>query len=245
MSQRTLVTLATYNERENLPRLVEAIFAAAPNVDVLVIDDNSPDGTGAWCDEYAKTETRFSCVHRDGKQGLGTAILLGMTTAAQRRYDFVLNMDADFSHPPATIPALIAGMDSPTRPCDVMIGSRYIRGGKIVGWPLKRHFMSRAINIYARALLRLEARDCSGSFRCYRVATLQKLDTSSVLSLGYSFQEEILWRLARVGAVIREIPITFVERELGVSKINRQEVFRALGILLRLGLWPSATSAHR
>src|SRR5687767_8276566 len=147
--QRTLVIIATYNEIENLPLLVDAIWEVAPQVDILVIDDNSPDGTGKWCDERAKTEPRLHCLHRAGKLGLGTATIAGMKYAIEHGYDQVLNMDADFSHDPKYLPDLLAGMqraDGP--PVDVMIGSRYVAGGGIEGWPLKRHLMSRGVNLY-------------------------------------------------------------------------------------------------
>jgi dolichol-phosphate mannosyltransferase len=149
----------------------------------------------------------------------------------------VLNMDADFSHPPKYLPELLAGMEpAGGPPVDVMIGSRYVKGGGVEGWPLKRHLMSRGVNAYARLLLGLRPKDCSGAFRCYRTATLAKLDFDSVRSRGYSFQEEILWRLKRVGARLAETPIIFVERQLGQSKIHSGEAMAALRILFALGL---------
>ncbi|REK17236.1 MAG: polyprenol monophosphomannose synthase [Planctomycetota bacterium] len=232
----TLVTLATYNEIENLPRLIEAILAAVPEVDILVIDDNSPDGTGRWCDEQAEQEPRLRCLHREGKLGLGTATIAGMQYAIEYGYRYVLNMDADFSHHPRHLPAMLAGMEGGDPPTDVMIGSRYVAGGGVEGWPLHRQIMSRTVNAYARLLLGLRARDCSGAFRCYRVSLLEQVDFNEVRSRGYSFQEEILWRLKRLGATMRETPITFADRERGASKINGSEAFAALRILFRLGL---------
>ena len=233
----TLVTLATYNEIENLPLLVDEIFAVVPAVDILVIDDNSPDGTGRWCDERAAADPRVRCLHRSGKLGLGTATIAGMKYAIEHGYRYVLNMDADFSHHPRHLPALLAGMDRAdgAPAVDVMIGSRYTRGGAIEGWPWKRHVMSRSVNATARLLLGLRARDCSGAFRCYRTALLAKVDFDEVRSRGYSFQEEILWHLKRLGATMVETPITFADRRRGTSKINSQEAIWALGILLRLG----------
>jgi dolichol-phosphate mannosyltransferase len=234
---KTLVSVATYNEMENLPRLVEEIFRCAPQVDVLVVDDNSPDGTGRWCDERGGDEPRLRCLHRAGKLGLGTAIVEGMRYAVDRGYDYLVTMDADFSHHPRYLPALIAGMDPPQgRPVDVMIGSRYVRGGGIEGWPWRRHFMSRSVNFYARWLLGLKTRDCSGAFRCYRVDLLRRLDYASIRSRGYSFMEEILWHLKRLGAKFGETPIVFADRELGASKINSREAYNALWIIFRLGL---------
>jgi len=243
-SRPTLVTLATYNEIDNLPRLVGEILAALPGADLLVVDDNSPDGTGDWCDRTAATEPRLKCLHRSGKLGLGTAIIAGMKYALDHSYEYVLNMDADFSHHPRHLPALVAGMDPPGgTPVDVMIGSRYVQGGAIEGWPLGRHVMSRTVNAYARLLLGLRAKDCSGAFRCYRTSLLERVDFDAIRSRGYSFQEEILWRLKRLGAKMGETPITFADRQQGVSKINSREAFSALGIILTLGarnwLWPA------
>jgi dolichol-phosphate mannosyltransferase len=231
-SGRTLVTLATYNEIENLPKLVADVFAVAPEVDVLVIDDNSPDGTGRWCDEQSDLDKRIHCLHRSGKLGLGTATIAGMQYAIEHGYRHVLNMDADFSHHPRHLPEILAAAtDEET----VIVGSRYIAGGAIDGWPLKRHLMSRAVNLYARCMLRLPTKDCSGAFRCYPTALLKRLDFSAIRSRGYSFQEEVLWHLRRVGAKFREVPIRFADRERGQSKINSREAWGALGVILQLG----------
>ena len=234
---RTLVTVATYNEIDNLPQLVEAVWQVAPQADILVIDDNSPDGTGRWCDERAASEERLFCVHRAGKLGLGTATIAAMQYAIEHDYDQVLNMDADFSHHPRYIPAILAGMGSAEEgKADVSIGSRYCEGGGTKDWPFKRRFMSWAVNTYARTLLGLTPRDTSGAFRCYRVSLLKKLDFSQIKSRGYSFQEEILWRLKRLGARMSETPIVFADRERGQSKINQREAFAALWVIFRLGV---------
>jgi dolichol-phosphate mannosyltransferase len=236
-AEKTLVTVATYNEIDNVPRLAAEIFQFLPAADLLVIDDNSPDGTGRWCDEQAAREPRLHCMHRTGKLGLGTAIIAGMKYGIERGYRHVLNMDADFSHQPKYLPNLLAGMDPPGKPSvDVMIGSRYIPGGGVEGWPLKRQLMSRAVNLYARTLLGLKSKDCSGSYRCYRTSLLERLDFERIRSRGYSFQEEILWHLKRLGARFGETPIVFLERQQGVSKINSGEAYAALWILFRLGL---------
>jgi dolichol-phosphate mannosyltransferase len=229
---QTLVTIATYNERENLPALVEEIIRYAPECDILVIDDNSPDGTGQWADEKAASEPRLRVLHRSGKLGLGAAIIEGMKYAIEQGYEFVLNLDADFSHHPRYIPALISGMDR----ADVMIGSRYVPGGSTPDWPLSRRLMSRAVNAYAHWLLGLSPRDCSGAFRCYRVASLKQLDFDKIRSRGYAFQEEILWRLKQAGIRFGETPIAFTDRRHGQSKIDLRETFSTLGTLLRLGL---------
>ncbi len=235
--KKTLVMTATYNEIENLPRLVEQIFEHAPNVDVLVVDDNSPDGTGQWCDQQASTNPRIHCLHRAGKLGLGTAIVAGLKYGINNGYTYVVNMDADFSHPPRYLPAMIGGLDPVGAPAvDVMIGSRYVPGGGIEGWPLKRHLMSRGVNFYARWLLWLAPKDCSGGYRCYRTATLRGIDFDKIRSRGYSFQEEILWLLRRDGARFDETPIIFADREKGSSKINSKEAVAALRIILGLGM---------
>lgn len=236
-SPRTLVTVATYNEIENLPALVDAIWREVPAADILVIDDNSPDGTGRWCDERAAEPHddhagRLYCLHRAGKLGLGTATIAAMQYAIEHGYDQVLNMDADFSHHPRYLPDLLAAMQR----ADVAIGSRYCPGGGTKDWPWKRRMMSWGVNTYARLLLGLAPRDTSGAFRCYRVGLLAKLDFAAIKSRGYSFQEEILWRLKRLGARMVETPIVFADRERGVSKIDRSEALAALWIIFRLGL---------
>jgi dolichol-phosphate mannosyltransferase len=239
-TRKTLIAVATYNEIETLPRLVDEIFRAVPSATLLVIDDDSPDGTGAWCEGQLAADPRIQCLHRAGKLGLGTALVAGMKHAIEHGYEWLVNLDADFSHDPASIPKLLAAMAPPDGPpADVAIGSRYVAGGRIEGWPLRRHLMSRTVNRYSRLLLRLPVRDCSGSFRCYRVSRLAELDLAQVVSRGYSFFEEILWRLARQGCRMVEVPITFVERKHGRSKINLGEALSALGTIAKLGLrWP-------
>ncbi len=230
--QRLLVTLCTYNERDNVAALIPEIWRYAPHADILVIDDHSPDGTGALADEWAVREPRVRVLHRPGKLGLGTAMLTGFHYAFEHGYEFLVNLDADFSHPPRFIPALLALMDR----ADVAIGSRYVVGGGVVGWGLRRHFMSRAINCYARILLRLKTRDNSGSYRCYRLEKLKEIDFSRFLSRGYAFQEEILYRCRRIGCRFAETPIVFEERRYGSSKINLKESLAAGWIILRLAL---------
>lgn len=234
-ADKTLVMTATYNEIDNLPLLVAEIGKRAPQVDVLVVDDNSPDGTGKWCDEQAQTEPRLHCLHRAGKLGLGSAIITGMRYAIEQGYKYLLNMDADFSHDPKYLPQLIAAMEPPDGPpVDVMIGSRYVPGGGIEGWPLKRHLMSRGVNLYTRWFLGLSPRDCSGGYRCYRVEKLAQVDFDSFLSHGYSFQEEMLWHLKRLGCRFGETPIVFVDRVRGNSKIDARESITALQVIFAL-----------
>lgn len=233
---KTLAMTATYNEIDNLPALVDEIFKHAPEVDVLVVDDNSPDGTGRWADERAALDRRVHVLHRAGKLGLGTAIIAGMKYAIEHGYEYVVNFDADFSHHPKYLPDFFAKLQPATGPAaDVVIGSRYIPGGGVVGWPLKRHIMSRGVNVYSRLMLGLKPRDCSGGYRMYRTALLAKMDFDSIISRGYSFQEEILWRLRRLGANIVETPIVFDDRVRGQSKIDSREVYGALRVIFQLG----------
>ncbi len=229
---RILVTLCTYNERDNVCQLVPEIRRILPGADVLVIDDNSPDGTGQVADELTAADTHVRAIHRAGKEGLGTATLAGFRDAIANKYDFVLNMDADFSHDPQYLPAVVEGMSR----ADVSIGSRYVPGGGIEGWGPLRHFMSRGINWYARLLLGLSTRDNSGAYRCYRVSKLAQIDFDRVRAQGYAFQEEILYRCRLVGCRFAETPIVFRERRYGASKINLRESAVALWIIFRLSL---------
>jgi dolichol-phosphate mannosyltransferase len=224
--------MATYNERDNLSGLVHEILKVMPAADVLVIDDNSPDGTGRLADELAAVDLRIHVIHRAGKLGLGTAILAAMRYAMDHDFDLLVNMDADFSHHPRYLPALSAGM----KRHDLMIGSRYVRGGGTLNWPLSRRLMSWGINTLVRLLMRLPARDTSGGYRCYSVPMLRRTNLNDLLSRGYSFQEEILYRCRRAGCKIGETPIIFEERRAGSSKVNHWEVARSLGIILWLGI---------
>jgi dolichol-phosphate mannosyltransferase len=227
-----LVSLATYNERGNLDPLLDEVHRTLPDADVLVIDDNSPDGTGRLADERAAKDRWLRVLHRPGKLGLGTAILTAMYYAGDHGYDFLVNMDADFSHHPRYLPALLAGMDRH----DVMIGSRYVPGGGSEGWPRSRRLMSRGVNGLVALLMRLPARDCSGGYRCYRVAKLRAARLDKVRSRGYSFQQEVLYRCRRAGCRLGETPILFANRRAGKSKVNGYEAARSLLMILAVGL---------
>ncbi len=235
-THRILVATATYNERENLPSLFQAIMKSVPEADVLVVDDNSPDGTGTWVDQQAKGDRRIRAVHRPGKLGLGTASIAAFQYAIDQGYDFLVALDADGSHDPERIPAMLKLAQTSVPPPDLVIGSRYVAGGGTEGWPVYRRWMSRAVNLYARLLLGLPAKDCSGSFRCMRVDLLRSVDLGTVRSRGYSFFEEILWHFKRAGARFAEVPITFRDRKFGKSKINGREAARALWVIFRLGI---------
>lgn len=230
-SSRVLVGVATYNEVDNLPRLISAIRTALPSADILITDDNSPDGTGQVAERLAAADSHIKVVHRPGKLGLGTAILAGMTYARTYGYDFFISMDADFSHDPRYLPALTQR----TAGADVVIGSRYIPGGGVRNWPWSRYLISRLVNVLCRVLLALPVNDASGGFRCYRVGLLDRLRFDGLRSKGYSFQEEMLYRCRQAGAGIAEVPIVFVDRQRGASKVNVQEMVRSLAVLLALG----------
>ena len=239
--RKVLVAVATYNEIANLPIFVRRLREILPEVDLLVIDDGSPDGTGQWCDEQMKADPHLRCLHRQGKLGLGTAIIAAMQYAIKHEYDVLVNLDADLSHPPEMIPPMLAAQSETTSAeadsaTTVVLGSRYVPGGGIEGWPLKRHIMSRAINLYSRILLKLPIKDCSGSIRVYPVPLLKRIEFDSFLSHGYSFFEEILHRLNEQGARFVEYPFVFVERQYGRSKINMREARKAVWVIFRLGL---------
>ncbi len=230
---KLLISLATYNEAGNLRPLVETIRQYAPRSSVLIIDDNSPDGTGRIAVELRDSLADVHVIHRPAKLGLGTATLAAIRFAIEHQFDSLLNLDADFSHPPRFIPDLVGGMSDH----DVMIGSRYVPGGGVEGgFTLKRRLMSWGINTYARLMLGLTSQDNSGAFRCYRVSKLAEIDLSRIRSRGYSFQEEILYWCMRVGCRIGETPILFENRRSGTSKINLREAISALWILFQLGV---------
>jgi dolichol-phosphate mannosyltransferase len=229
---RLLVSLCTYNERDNLAPLIHEIHAVVPAAEVLVIDDNSPDGTGQEADALAAADPRVHVLHRPGKLGLGTATLTAMRYAMEHDYEFLANLDADFSHPPRYLPALLASMNR----YDVMIGSRYIRGGGAVNWPLSRQIISRGVNTVVRLLLRIPAHDTSGAYRCFRVAKLRETDLTRLLSRGYSFQQEVLYRCRKADCRIGETPILFENRRAGISKVNLREAVRSMAVILWVGL---------
>jgi len=229
---RSLVIVPTYNELDNLPRLVPAILAVDPNLDVLIVDDNSPDGTGAKAEELAAADGRVKVLHREGKSGLGTAYVAGFRYALAQGYDQVVEMDADFSHRTEDLPALLAAAAT----ADVAIGSRNIPGGKTVGWPWIRTFISRGGSFYARLLLRLPIKDCTGGFKCLRRSALMRLDLDHLLSNGYAFQVEVNHACHKAGLVFAEVPITFVERTAGRSKMSPGIALEAAGLVLRLRL---------
>ena len=231
---RALVVLPTYNEAENVLLLAEEVFRQAPEVEILVVDDASPDGTGDMVEEKGREEARLHLLRREGKLGLGTAYLAGFRYGLDHGYDMVLTMDCDFSHHPRYLPNVLAGMADH----DMMIGSRYVPGGGVANWPLHRRFLSRFANLYTRILLRLPVKDCTAGFRCYHRRVLEHVDPFGVKSSGYSFLEEMVMRVHRAGFRIGETPILFEDRERGVSKINKSEIWRAAWHVLQTALSP-------
>jgi dolichol-phosphate mannosyltransferase len=229
---KLLISLATYNERENLKPLIADILAVRPDANVLVIDDNSPDGTGTLADELAAADPRIHVLHRPGKLGLGTALLAAMNYADENGYDLLQNMDADFSHPPRFLPGILAGMDTH----DVMIGSRYVPGGGTQNWPFTRRVISRSVNALVRTLFGMPVRDASGAFRCYRVSKLKDVRLEQIRSRGYSFQQEVLFRCHKAGCRLGEFPIIFENRRHGSSKVNGKEAVRSMAMLLLIGM---------
>lgn len=232
-SRDCLVVVATYNEIENLPKLVAEILDVLPSADVLIVDDASPDGTGDWVVKQQETELRLHLLSRTGKLGLGSAMIDALNWCLARRYKFLANLDADFSHPPAHLAELVACVQGDAT-VEVAIASRYVEGGGIEGWPWHRRIMSRLVNGFARVWFGLTPRDCSGSFRCYRVATLRRMGVERIVSHGYAFYEEILWRLRLIDARMVEVPYTYYERTRGQTKLNLGETIRSIFTLITL-----------
>ncbi|KPK57847.1 MAG: hypothetical protein AMK73_09720 [Planctomycetes bacterium SM23_32] len=232
---KTLVVVPTYNERENVEPLCRAILGQGRGVEVLVVDDGSPDGTGRVVERLGEAEPRIHLLQRGGKLGLGTAHIAGYRWALARDYGRVVTMDADFSHPPDRIrPMIEASVES-----DVVIGSRYVEGGGHKDWPARRVFLSSLSNLVARAALRLEPADCTGAFRCFRREVLKGIALDNIVSRGYSFQEEMLWHCSGRGWRIAEVPILFVDRRRGSSKISFGEIWGGISTVFRLMFTPA------
>ncbi|MCB0058255.1 MAG: polyprenol monophosphomannose synthase [Caldilinea sp.] len=228
---RALMVVPTYNERENLARLVGRLRALPGDVHVLVVDDSSPDGTGAIADAIAACDPGVHVLHRAGKLGLGTAYRAGFRYGLEHGYDYICTMDADFSHSPESLPALI---DKAASGYDLVIGSRYVRGGAVVGSPPLRKFISYAANTLAHTILGVTARDCTAGFRCYRRQVLETVDLDAIFSSGYSFLVEMAFWVERAGFRTGEVPITFVNRTEGASKISKLEIYKAMYTIARL-----------
>lgn len=230
MTERTLVVIPTYNERENLPLIAARLMTSLPEVDILIVDDNSPDGTGAIASALASGHDRVHVLHHAGKQGLGAAYRAGFEWGIAEGYERLVEMDADGSHQPEQLHRLLDALDD----VDVVLGSRWTPGGEVQNWPLGRMLLSQGGSLYARIALGLPVRDITGGFRAFRASALQTLDYRSVASQGYCFQIDMLWRAYIAGLRIAEVPITFVERVHGESKMSSGIVREAMG---RVTLW--------
>jgi len=229
-SRATVVVIPTYNEVENIDVIVTRVRAAAPDVHILIADDGSPDGTGAVADALSSADPHVHVLHRTVKDGLGAAYLAGFAWAFAHEFDIVVEMDADGSHQPEELPSLLAALAS----ADVVLGSRWVPGGSVVNWPKRRELLSRGGSLYARTLLGVPVRDITGGFRAYTSAALKAITADEVASQGYCFQIDLAWRAVKLGYVVEEVPITFLERVRGESKMNRSIVIEAV---TRVALW--------
>ena len=233
---RVIIVMPTYNERQNLEIIAGRIRESVPDADLLVVDDNSPDGTGDLADKLAETDRHVQVMHRTEKAGLGRAYVAGFSWALEHGYDVIVEMDADGSHRPEDLPRLLSALDN----ADAVIGSRYVPGGTVVNWPKSREILSRGANVYNRVLLGINIKDATGGFRVYRASTLRRLDLNNIESAGYCFQIDMTLRVLQAGLKLAEVPITFVERERGASKMSsaviREAFFRVAqwGITARL-----------
>jgi dolichol-phosphate mannosyltransferase len=235
---RIVIVMPTYNERQNLESIAGRVRAALPEADLLVVDDNSPDGTGDIADKLAEVDPHVQVMHRTDKAGLGKAYIAGFGWALERGYDVIMEMDADGSHQPEHLPALVGALDG----ADLSIGSRWVRGGKVVNWPRSREVLSRGANIYIQVMLGLGVRDATAGFRAYRAATLRTISLEQVESTGYCFQVDLTRRVAAAGLRIVEVPITFVEREHGASKMSNTIILEAFW---RVAQWGVSRRLHR
>lgn len=229
---RVVMVIPTYNEAENLQWIVTRLRAAQPGVDVLVVDDGSPDGTGDLADRLAAADPAVRVLHRPGKAGLGAAYLAGFAWALEAGYDVVGEMDADGSHQPEQLGALLDALAT----ADLVIGSRWVPGGSVVNWPMRRELLSRGGNLYVRLLLGIEVRDATAGFRLFRRSALEKIDLASVESTGYVFQTDLVTRCLRAGLMVREVPIEFVERVRGDSKMSGSVATESLRRITAWGL---------
>lgn len=233
MSPRTLIVIPTYNEREGLAAIVQAVRAAAPAATILVVDDSSPDGTGALADQLAAGDPQVRVKHRPGKEGLGPAYIDAFSQALDEGWQSIVQMDADFSHDPNDIPRLLAALDGGA---DLAIGSRYVPGGGTVNWGLGRRLISRGGSLYARTILSVPVQDLTGGFKAWKAETLRAVAPRDVRAKGYGFQIEMTYRALKSGARVVELPIRFVDRRMGQSKMSRTIFAEALTIVWRLRL---------
>ncbi|MCD6086597.1 MAG: polyprenol monophosphomannose synthase [Candidatus Hydrothermae bacterium] len=225
-----VVVVPTYNERENIEELIEKTLSTSPDIDILIVDDNSPDGTGEIAEKIAKENPRVKVLHRPGKMGLGSAYVEGFKWALKENYDFVMEMDADFSHNPEDIPRFIEKI----KEYDLVIGSRYTDGVSVVNWPISRLLLSYFANIYARTVTGVPIMDLTGGFKCFRREVLESINLDTIMSDGYAFQIEMNYRAYKKGFKITEIPIIFIERRAGSSKMSKKIVWEAFWLVWKL-----------
>lgn len=237
-----LVVIPTYNERENIAAIVRKVLAVSTRIDILIVDDGSPDGTGTIADEIAATNGRVTVLHREGKQGLASAYLQGFELGHERGYAYLLEFDADGSHPADRLPAVLEALDAGA---DLVLGSRWVPGGGTENWPRSRELLSRGASIYARWWLKSNIRDITAGYRGYRASALRAVDLSGVGSAGYCFQIEMAWLFERTGHTVVEVPIRFVERTQGVSKMSRAIVLEALWRVAAWGIGYRARGLQR
>lgn len=229
---RALVIIPTYNEIENVPTLITDVLVADPRVDILFVDDGSPDGTGDYIQDISTREPRVRLLRRPRKMGLGTAYCRGFEYAIAQGYDVAMEMDADFSHDPKMIPKFLEEIEE----ADLVIGSRYVKGVNVVNWPMSRLLLSYFANVYSRLITGMPLHDGTGGFKCFRTDVLRRIDLSQIKSNGYSFQIELNFLVWSMGGVIREIPIIFVDRRSGVSKMSKNIIFEAATLVWKLRL---------
>ncbi|RUA17112.1 MAG: polyprenol monophosphomannose synthase [Clostridia bacterium] len=239
-SSRILIIIPTFNEAENIRPLIERILELDETLDVLVVDDHSPDGTGDIAEAISTETPHVQVIHRPQKLGLGTAYTAGFVQALQQGYDRIITMDADFSHNPRYIPSLLRLSET----YDLTIGSRYVPGGGVRLWGLHRRFLSKMANLFARTALGLQAHDCTAGFRCYRASVLETINPHTIRADGYSFLLEMLWRVQKAGFSIGETPIVFTDRRRGASKISQKEILLAAGTVFRLAFSGKAALAN-
>lgn len=230
---RALVCIPTYNEADNLGPITQAVLKAEPRVDILVVDDNSPDGTGKLADELAAKEPRIRVLHREKKEGLGRAYLAAFRWALAEGYTYIIEMDADFSHDPRYLPGLL---DTAEAGADLVLGSRYVHGGGTVNWGVGRKVISRGGSLYARTILGVDVRDLTGGFKCFNRRVLESIELDQVKSTGYAFQIELTYRTLKKGFTVRELPIVFEDRRVGQSKMSRKIFLEALTMVWKLRL---------
>lgn len=229
---KILVIIPTYNEAENIEPIIARLRRSVPAADVLVADDNSPDGTGAIADRLAAADDHVHVMHRKGKEGLGAAYLAGFTWGLDQGYDVLVEHDADGSHQPEYLPGMLERLKT----ADAVKGSRYVKGGSTKGWPFHRELLSRGGNLWTRLMLGLSVKDATGGFTVWRAATLRGIDLAGVEAAGYGFQVDLVWRALRNGFTVAEVPIEFIEREYGTSKMSGKIVVEAMLLTTRWGL---------